>query len=121
MGGEPAILARERDTLFGALIDDEIADLSQPVNVRLARTKIAAFDRIVKQPENAVAIVLIIFGGVDSALRGDGMGASGRILITKTFHPIAKLAQSGRGRSAGQPRAHHDDFEFAAIIWANQT
>ena len=79
-----------------------IADFGQPINVRFARTKIAAFDRVVEQSINAVAVVLIIFRGIDSALRRDGMGAARRILITKTFHPIAELAERGRGRTAGQ-------------------
>src|SRR5438045_3936399 len=121
IGKHPAILARERHALLGALIDDEIADFGQPVNVRFARTEIAAFDRVVKQSENAVAIVLVILGGIDPALRRNGMGATRRILITKTFHAIAELAEGGRGRSAGQSRAHHDDLKFAAIVRANET
>src|SRR5438874_1976988 len=121
IGEESAILARERHALLGALIDDEIADFGQPVNVRFARTEIATFDRVVKQSENAVAIVLVILGGIDPALRRNGMGATRRILITKTFHAITKFTQSGRGRSAGQPRTDHNDLKFAAIIRANET
>src|SRR5436305_1892062 len=59
--------------------------------------------------------------GIDPALGRNGMGATRRILITKTFHLIPKLAQSGRGRSAGQSRTDHNDFKFAAIIRANET
>jgi hypothetical protein len=121
IGEQPAILARERHALLGALIDDEIADFGQPVNVRFARTEIATFDRVVKQSENAVAIVLVILGGIDPALRRNGMGATRRILITKSFHAITKFTQSGRGRSAGQPRTDHNDLKFAAIIRANET
>src|SRR6266446_6910121 len=121
IGEQPAILARERYTLFGALVDDEIADFGQPVNVRFARTEIAPFDRVVKQSENAVAVVLVILGSIDPALRRNGMGATRRILITKTFHTITKFTQSGRGRSASQPRTDHNDFKFAAIIRANET
>ena len=104
IGEQAAVLAREGHALFDALIDDQIADFGQAINVRFARTKIAAFDRVVKQSVNAVAVVLIILRGVDSALRGDGMGAARRILITKTFHPITELAERGRGRTAGQTR-----------------
>ena len=113
--------SRERHALLGALIDDEIADFGQPVNVPFARTEIAPFDRVVKQSKNAIAVVLVILGGIDPALRRNGMGATRRILITKTFHPITKLAQSGRGRSAGQSRTDHNDLKFAAIIRANET
>src|SRR6267378_871573 len=112
IGEQPAILARERHALLGALIDDEIANFGQPVNVRFARTEIAAFDRVVKQSENAVAVVLVILGSIDSALRRDGMGTARRILITKTFHAITKFTESGRGRSAGQSRTDHNNLEF---------
>src|SRR5207237_10275394 len=97
------------------------AHLCLPVNGRLARTEIAALDRVLKQPENAIAVVLIIFRCVDSALGSNGMGATRRILITKTLHPITKFAEGGRSRSPGQSRADHNDLKFATSIWANQT
>src|SRR5437588_4421504 len=121
IGEHPTILAREPHALLCALIDDEIADFGQPVNVRFARTEIAAFDGVVKQSENAVAIVLVILGGIDPALRRNGMGATRRILVTKTFHAVTKFTQSGRGRSAGQSGTDHNDLKFAAIIRANET
>ena len=70
-----AILARERHALRHALVDDVDADLRQPVNVRFARAEIAALHRVVEQPVNAVAVVLIILRRVDAALRGDGVRA----------------------------------------------
>ena len=97
------------------------ADFGEPINVRFARPEIAAFDRVVEQAINTVAVVLIIFCGVDSTLRGDRMRAARRILIAKTFHPIAKLAQRRRGRTAGQAAADDDDFEFAAVIRTNES
>ncbi len=66
-----AVLARERNALSDALIDDVAANFSESINVRFARAKIAAFDRVVEQAINAVAIVLIIFRGIDSALGRD--------------------------------------------------
>src|SRR5437763_1894305 len=50
---EPAILTGEGHALLGALIDDEIADLSEAVNVGFTRAEITPFDRIVKQAETA--------------------------------------------------------------------
>jgi len=43
---------------------------------RLAGTKIAALDRVVEQPVNAVAVVLIIFRCIDPALCRNRMRAS---------------------------------------------
>jgi len=57
--------------LRDAVVDNVRADFGKPINVRFARTEIAAFDCVVKQTVNAVAVVLIIFRGIDAALRGD--------------------------------------------------
>ena len=104
-----------------ALVDDVAADFGEPINVGFAGTKIAAFDRVVEQTVNAVAVVLIIFRGIDSALRRDRMGAARRILVAKAFHPITEFAQRCCGRTAGESGADDDDFEFAAIIWTNES
>ena len=117
---QPAVFARERHTLLDALVDDQIADFRQPIDVRFARAEIAAFDRVVKQPEDAVAIVLIIFRGVDAALGGDAVGAARAVLVTEAFHVVAELAQRGGGRSAGQSAADDDDFKFPAVIRSDQ-
>ena len=102
--------------MLDALVDDQVTDFGQAIDIRFARTEIAAFDRVVEQTVNAVAVVLIIFGGVDSALRGDGVRAARRILKAKTFHAIAELAERGRGRSAGESAADDNDLKFSAIV-----
>src|SRR5207248_4426137 len=117
---QAAVLARERNTLRDALIDNVRADFGEPINVRFARAKVAAFDRVVEQPINAVAVVLIIFRRVDSTLRGYGMRAPWRIVIAKTFHPITEFAQRRRQRTPGEAAADNNDFKFAAIVWTNE-
>ena len=71
IGQQAAIFARKRNALRDALIDDVIADFGQAINVGFAGTKIAAFDRVVEKAVNAVAIVLVIFRRIDSALGRD--------------------------------------------------
>ena len=63
---------------------------------------------------------MIIFRGIDSALRGDAVRAARAVLVTETFHLVAELAQRGRGRSAGQAAADDDDLKFAAIVRADE-
>ncbi len=72
----PAVLACERHALCHALVDDVHADLRQPVHVGFARAEIAALHRVVEQAVDAVAVVVIVLGGVDAALRGDGVRAA---------------------------------------------
>ena len=69
-----AVFARERNALRHALVDDVDADLRQAVDVGFAGAEIAALHRVVEQAVDAVAVVLIILGGVDAALRGDASG-----------------------------------------------
>ena len=77
VGQQAAVLARERHALRDALVDDVDADLRQAVDVGLAGAEIAALHRVVEQPEDAVAVVLVVLRGVDAALRGDGVRAAG--------------------------------------------
>jgi hypothetical protein len=87
---------REGHSLRHALIDNVDADLCQAIDVRLARAKIPTLDRVVEQAPDAVAVVLIILGGVDSALRGDAMSSARRVLKAEATYLVAQLGQ-GRG------------------------
>ncbi len=84
-----AILTREGHALGDALVDDVNADLRQPVNICLPRPKVAAFDRIVKQAKDAVAVVAIVLGGIDAALRRNAMRATWAILVAKALYLVA--------------------------------
>ncbi len=95
VGERSAVLARKGNALGHALIDDVAADLGQPVHIGLAGAEVAALDRVVEEAMHAVAVVLVVFGGVDAALRGNGVGAARRILKADAGHVIAQLAQRG--------------------------
>ena len=104
VGQRAAVFARKRHALRHALVDDVNADLRQPIDVRFARAEIAALYRVIKQAVNAVAVVLIILGRVDAALRRDRMRAARRILKAKAADVVAELAErSGGGRRPPDP------------------
>jgi hypothetical protein len=86
-----AVFARERHALRHALIDDVDADLRQAVDVGFAGAEIAALHGVVEEAVDAVAIVVIILGGVDAALRGDGVRAARRILEAEALDVVAQL------------------------------
>ena len=94
---QAAVLAGERDALGDALVDDVRADLGQPVDVGLAGAEVAALDRVVEQPVRRVAVVAVVLGGVDAALRRDRVGPARTVLITEALHLVAGLAQCRRG------------------------
>src|SRR5207249_5933743 len=91
------ILTCERHSLRHALVDDIEADLRQAVDVALARAEIATFYCVVEEPVDAVTIVVIILGGVDSALGSDAVSAARGVLEAETLDLVAQLAQSRRG------------------------
>ena len=112
---QAAVLAGERHTLGHALVDDLTADLGEPVDVRLPRPEVAALDRVVEQPEDAVAVVAVVLRGVDAALGGDRVRAARAVLVAERADLVAQLGQGRRGRAAGQAGAHHDDLHLALV------
>ena len=75
-----------------ALIDDGDADLREAVDVGFTGAEVAALDRVVEETIDAVAVVLIILGGVDAALGGDGVSAARGVLKTEATDLVAKFA-----------------------------
>src|SRR5204863_303553 len=80
-------------------------DLRKPVHIRFARAEIAAFDGVVKQPVNAVAVVLIILRGVNAALRRDAVRAPGAVLKTEAFNVVTEFCKRCGSRCTGKPRS----------------
>src|SRR5262249_14733993 len=88
-----AVFARERHTLRDTLIDDVHADLREAVHVGLARAEITAFDGVVEQAPDGIAVVGIIFRRVDATLRGDRVRAPRRILEAEALDVVAQLGE----------------------------
>ena len=112
---QAAVLARERHALRDALVDDVDADLGEAVHVRLAGAVVAALDRVVEEPVDAVAVVLVVLRRVDAALRGDAVRAPRRVVEREHLHAVAELAERGGGGRAGEARAHDDDVEAPLV------
>ena len=112
---EPAVLARERDALCHALVDDVHAQLRQPVDVGFARPVVAALDRVVEEALDAVAVVLVVLGGIDAALGRDAVRAARAVLNAEAQDVVAELAERGGRRRAGQAGADDDDRVLPAV------
>ena len=112
---QPAVLAGERHALGDALVDDVHAHLRQPVDVRLAGAVVAALHRVVEEAVDAVAVVRVVLRRVDPALRGDGVGAPGRVVEGERLDLVAELAERRGGGGAGEPGADDDDVELALV------
>ena len=112
---QATVFAGERDPLGDALVDDLVADLGQPVDVGLAGAEVAAFNRVVEEPVNAVAVVLVVFRGIDPALGGDRVGAARAVLVAEALHLVALLGKRGGRCRARQAGADDDDVEFPLV------
>src|SRR5690606_27158231 len=118
---EAAVLAGERDALGGGLVDDVQRQLGEAVDVGLTAAVVPALDGVVEEPVDRVAVVVIVLGGVDPALGGDGVGSPGGVVEGEHLHLVSELAEAGRGRRAGEARAHHDDLELPLVGRVDQT
>src|SRR5207248_961480 len=110
-----AVFARKRNALGDRLIDDVHRQLGESVDVRLARPVIAALHSVIEEPINAVAIVLIIFRCIDSALRGDGMRPARRIVKDETLYVVSELAKRSRRGRTGKTSADDNNVVLALI------
>src|SRR6185369_785502 len=81
----------------------------EPVDVGLACAEVAALHRVVEQPVNTVAVVLVVLRGVDAALGRDAVGAARAVLEAEALNVVAELRERGSRGATGQARAHDDE------------
>ena len=74
------IFTCKRYTLCHALIDDVVRHLSETMYVGFASAIVTTFQRIVEQTPDAVAVVLVILGGIDSPLSSNTVGSPRAVL-----------------------------------------
>ena len=117
---QAAILAGEGHALSDALVDDRAAHFGKAMHIGLAGAEIAAFDRVVEEAVNAVAVILVIFCGVDTTLRGDRVGAAGTVLIAEAFHFVALLCERCSCRGAGETGSDNDELELPLVGGADE-
>ena len=112
---QAAVFAGEGHALGDALVDDGVGNLGEAIDVGLAGAEVAALDGVVEQAAHRVAVVLIVLGGVDAALRGDRVGAARAVLIAEALHLIAEFRERGGGGATGEAGADDDDGEFPLV------
>src|SRR5690606_3108767 len=117
---QAAVLAGEGHALGHALVDDLDGDLRQAVHVGLAGAEVAALDGVVEQALDRVAVVAVVLGGVDAALRGDGVGAARGVLVAELDDLVTLFGEGGAGRAAREAGAHHDDGVLAPVGGVDQ-
>ena len=102
------------------MVDDIHAKLGEAIDICLARAEISAFDGVVEKAVHAVAVILVVLGGVYSTLGCDAVRPARRILKAEALHVVAQLTHCRGGCASGQSRAHNDDGVFALVCWVYQ-
>src|SRR5208337_5156189 len=110
-----AVFAGERHALRNALVDDVDRDLGKAVDVGLAGSEVSPFDGVVEQPEDAVAVVLIVLGRVDPTLGGDRVCSPRAVLKAEAGDLVAQLRQRG-GRGAARQTRSDDDHGILPLV-----
>src|SRR5207253_6489064 len=88
---QPSILAGQGNTLGHGLIDDVHRQLRKAIDIPLASAIVAALHRVIEEPIDAVAVVLIVLRRVDPALCGNGMRAPRRVVEHETLDVVSEL------------------------------
>ena len=93
---QAAVLARERHALRDALVDDVDRHLREPVHVGFTGAVVAALHGVVEEAVDAVAVVRVVLGGVDAALRRDRVRAPRRVVERDDLHLVTELGEASR-------------------------
>src|SRR5215831_13264872 len=109
------IFACERNSLRHALINDVDAYFGETVDVCFTGAKVAAFDRVIEQAIDTVAVVLIVFGCVDTALSGNGVRAARAILKAEALNFVPQLGQSCGSGAPSEAGADYNDIKPSLV------
>ena len=90
------------------------------MHIAFTAAKVATLDCVNEQTINTVAIALIIFRSVDSALSGNRMCSTRRVMKRERINLIAKFSQGCGSRRAGETGANNNYFELALVIRINK-
>ncbi len=98
---QSAVVTGKGNPLRHALVNNARRNFGQAVYVGFAAAVVSALNGIVEQPKHGVAVVLVVFGGVDSALCSNGVGASRGILKAECLDVVAQFGKRCSRRRSG--------------------
>ena len=115
VGKKSAIFPCERNALSDTLVDDVIAHFGKSIDIRLTATVVAAFDGLIEKTVDRVIVILVVLGGIDTTLCGNGMCTAWRVAYTEYLNIITKLTKCSSCRCTSKPGSDDNDFEFPLV------
>ena len=85
------------------------------MHVGFAGPEVTALDRVIEEAADAVAIVVVVLGGIDATLGCDGVGAAGAVLVAVALDLVAEFGEGGCRSATSQAGAHDDDLVLPLI------
>ena len=117
---QAAVFTAEGNALGHTLVNDVGGDFRQTVDIGFTGAEVAAFNGVVKQAVNGVAVVLVVLGRVDAALGRNGVGAAGAVLVAEAFDVVAKFGKRGGSGGASQAGTYHKHRVLALVVRIDQ-
>ena len=117
---QAAVFTAEGNALGHTLVNDVGGDFRQTVDIGFTGAEVAAFNGVVKQAVNGVAVVLVVLGCVNAALGRNGVGAAGAVLVAEAFDVVAKFGKRGGSGGASQAGTYHKHRVLALVVRIDQ-
>ena len=117
---QAAVFTAEGNALGHTLVNDVGGDFRQTVDIGFTGAEVAAFNGVVKQAVNGVAVVLVVLGCVNAALGRNGVGAAGAVLVAEAFDVVAKFGKRGSSGGASQAGTYHKHRVLALVVRIDQ-
>ena len=121
VGKKSAVFPCERNALSDTLVDDVIAHFGKSIDIRLTATVVAAFDGLIEKTVDRVIVILVVLGGIDTTLCGNGMCTAWRVAYTEYLNIITKLTKCSSCRCTSKPGSDDNDFEFPLVAGIDNT
>jgi len=112
---QTAVIACKGYALRNALVYDIICHFGKTMNVGFAGAVIAALYGIVIKTIDRIAVVWVVFGGVDSALRGNRVCTARTVLNTKVQNVKSHFAETCCCSGSSQTGTYDDDVQFEFV------
>ena len=112
---QSAVFPCKGNPLSHTLVDDVGRYFCQAIYIGFAGPVVTPLDGVVKEPVYRVVVVLVVLGGIDPPLGGNGMGATRTVLVAKSFYIVTQLRQRSSGGCSSQTSSHDDDLQFSLV------
>ena len=116
-----AVVPRKWHPLCYTLVYDVATHFGKTIHIGFPCSIVSSFYGVFEQTFHTVAVILVVLGGVDTALSRYAVSPTGGILQTENIDIEAERAKSGCCRTSGKSGTYHYDIQLAFVGRIYQT